>query len=72
MECKEIKNNEYCNICGFRVDSLGIERHADWCPNFDNPKTIKIRSIKRVTINEVISAKICLIDNDRGVVIFYD
>ena len=34
-EDEEIKNSEYCNICGFRIDSFGMERHDDWCPKLN-------------------------------------
>lgn len=27
------ESEEYCKICGVRVDSFGMERHTDWCPN---------------------------------------
>ncbi len=30
MENKKIE--EYCSICGVRIDPFGVERHADWCP----------------------------------------
>ena len=33
---------------------------------------IKIKPIKKVKINEILSARQCLVDNDSGVVIFWD
>ena len=35
-------------------------------------KNIKIKSIRKTTSKEISEARICLIDNDKGVVIFYD
>jgi hypothetical protein len=32
---------------------------------------IKIKPIKKVKINEILSARQCLVDNDSGVVIFW-
>lgn len=38
----------------------------------DSYKNVRIKSIKKTTINEIMSAKICLIDNDKGIVVFYE
>ena len=38
----------------------------------ENYKNVRIKSIKKTTINEIMSAKICLIDNDKGIVVFYE
>ena len=38
----------------------------------ENYKNVRIKNIKDATVNEILSADVCLIDNDKGVVIFYD
>ena len=35
-------------------------------------KNIKIKPLKKTLLNEIQEARICLIDNDKGVVVFYD
>ena len=36
MENEEFK--EFCDICGCRIDSFGMERHLEWCLNLDKNK----------------------------------
>ena len=66
------KPDEYCRICGYRVDSFGAEIHAEWCPRGMALKNVRIKSTKQVTVNEIVSASMCFIDNDKGIVVFYE
>ncbi len=35
VEMTKEESEEFCDICGVRIDSFGIERHVDWCPKLN-------------------------------------